>query len=218
MPQYTVDTGNNPLYFEASNADEARRSLALTLGENGIDNATLIGPSGQSWRIYHNHEQDGLNGWRSRDASGSVSRIFPVQTPHPGTLWAGGWQGIYKLSNGRYLNAFNSEQFEDGDFALVGAVYYDIYGSDGVIEDGGWYGYSEDMRWSDFLKFAELGSTPRLLAREGDAKYDDIVESIEEGTYGKSESPKPKCNSCKGASRSGRSNSPKKRKPAKRRG
>lgn len=215
MPRYTIDNGGTELFFDAPNADEARRRIARELGDNGIDRGTLIGPSGQSWQLYHTHNEDGLNGWRYRDSSGSANRVFPRQTPQPGTLWAGGWQGIYKLSNGRYLNAFDSEQFDDEDFALVGAVYYDIYGPDGQIDDGGWFGYSEDTKWSDFLAFASLGSTPRLLVRESDPKYTDILDDIENGTYGKSESPKSKCNSCKGKPASGRSNSPKKGKPSK---
>lgn len=190
MPEYTLDVFGERSMFIAKDADEARKRITRTLGNEGVDEATLIGPSGQMWSLWHTRNEDGLAGWRYKDASGATSRVYQHLNPRPGTLWAGKWQGIYDI-NGQYMIAFDSIQFDDNDFALVGAVYYTTYDENGEF-DGGWFGYNELTTWEDFLDF--VGVNPKdvhLIVRESDPRFDDIQEALEAGTY-KAASPKSK--------------------------
>ena len=192
MPQYILDVYGNKSFFDARDADEARKVIARKLGNEGVDEATIVGPSGQTWPIWHTHDEDGLAGWRYKDANGTVGKVYTNLAPRPGTLWAGGWHGIYDVK-GLYLVAFDSSQFEDEDFALVGAVYYTLYDDQGRDVDGGWFGYNELTTWQDFLDFAGLNPRDlRLIVNGSDSRYYDIEEAIENGTFAKSESPKPR--------------------------
>lgn len=190
MPEYTLDVFGNRSKFIAKDADEARKLITRTLGNEEVDEATLIGPSGQVWSLWHTRDEDGLAGWRYKDTSGATSRVYQHLNPKPGTLWAGKWQGIYDI-NGLYMVAFDSIQFDDNDFALVGAVYYTTYDENGEF-DGGWFGYNELTTWEDFLDF--VGVNPKdvhLIVKESDPRFDDIQEALEAGTY-KDASPKSK--------------------------
>ena len=190
MPKYTLESHRMSGEFEFPDAETARRGIAKVLGREGIDSGTVISSTGQRWTLEHDHRSDGLNGWMFSDGK-TRKRVYPKVIPRPGTLWAGGWQGIYDLGKGRMMNAFDSDQFEDEDFALVGAVYYAIY-EDGDEVDGGWFGYYEDTTWNDFLQFANLRN-PRLVVKESEPRYTEILDMIEDGEYNASmNSPKRK--------------------------
>lgn len=216
MPEYTLDVFGERSMFIAKDADDARKRITRTLGNEGIDEATLIGPSGQVWSLWHTRNEDGLAGWRYKDASGATSRVYQHLNPKPGTLWAGKWQGIYDI-NGLYMVAFDSIQFEDEDFALVGAVYYTLYDDKGHDVDGGWFGYNELTTWEDFLDFAGVNpKNVRLIVKESDPRFDDIQEALEAGTY-KAASPKSKSPKSKNRAVSANRRKPGKNTPGKRR-
>lgn len=215
MPTYTLELHGTKSMFDAKDADEARKLITRKLGNEGIDKATLIGPSGQVWPLWHTREEDGLVGWRYKDVTGATCQVYQHMNPKAGTLWAGNWQGIYDI-DGLYMIAFDSTQFDYGDFALVGAVYYTLYTEDGEF-DGGWFGYNELTTWEDFLDF--VGVDPKdvhLIVRESDPRFDDIQEALEAGTY-KAESPKSKGPKLKNRTTSANGRKPGKNTPGKRR-
>lgn len=190
MPTYTLEVYGTKSMFDAKNADEARKLITRKLGSESIDKATLIGPSGQVWPLWHTRKEDGLVGWRYKDVTGATCQVYPHMNPKAGTLWAGKWQGIYDIG-GLYMVAFDSIQFDDGDFALVGAVYYTLYNEDGEF-DGGWFGYDELATWEDFLDFVCVDPKDvHMVVKESDPRFDDIQEALEAGTY-KAASPKSK--------------------------
>ena len=180
MPRYVLTYNGNEESFTAKDADDARRKAADRLGrELSISDGTVTGPNGQSWELSHDTFLDGRNGWTYSGGN----RVFPTQRPRPGTLWNDDWAGIYELDDGTFLMADESEDFNDEDFALLGAVYYAIYDETGEV-DGGWYGYSEDATWKDFVGFvlmANHAKVGRCIRKASDGMY-GIVDMLEEGT------------------------------------
>ena len=184
MPTYALVYESVPdTEIQAKDADAARRTIADYMGVNGIREQAVRGPNGHVWRIFYDGFVEGRSGWRYTD--GKTTRpVFPALTPRPGTLWGDNWQGIYELSDGRFLMADNSEEFTDEDFAVVGAIYYSIYDESGEV-DGGWYGYDEDAKWSDFKRFVSRGNGPtigRCIWKGSVDGFYDVVDMLEDGS------------------------------------
>ncbi len=182
MTAYTLDTGREPGVIQAKDAADARRKAAEYMASNEVREADLVGPNGHVWRIFYEGFAEGKAGWMYSDGDGERN-VFPAQSARPGTLYADNWTGVYELDDGRFLMADESEEFTDEDFAVIGAVYYNIYDESGEV-DGGWYGYDEDATWKDFVKFVAAGNGPRIGRRIWDGGVDgfyNVVDILEEG-------------------------------------
>ena len=172
--------------IEARDAEDARRKAAYKLSYDlQQSEGDLVGPTGQTWTLFYDFDQNGMAGWRYSDANGDVFEVYPGLRPRAGSLGASyDWHGLYLMDTGEILMADDSEQFESEDFFLLGAVYYSIYDETGEV-DGGWFGYDERTMWRDFQDFvasANQGKVGRRVMSGDDDDFFEVISMLEDGT------------------------------------
>ena len=172
--------------IEARDADDARRKAAYKLSYDlQQSEGDLVGPTGQTWTLFYDFDQNGMAGWRYSDANGDIFEVYPGLRPRAGSLGASyDWHGLYLMDNGEILMADDSEQFESEDFFLLGAVYYSIYDETGEV-DGGWFGYDERTMWRDFQDFvasANQGKVGRRVMSGDDDDFFEVISMLDDGT------------------------------------
>ena len=172
--------------IEARDAEDARRKAAYKLSYDlQQSEGDLVGPTGQTWTLFYDFDQNGMAGWRYSDANGDIFEVYPGLRPRAGSLGASyDWHGLYLMDNGEILMADDSEQFESEDFFLLGAVYYSIYDETGEV-DGGWFGYDERTMWRDFQDFvasANQGKVGRRVMSGDDDDFFEVISMLEDGT------------------------------------
>ena len=172
--------------IEARDADDARRKAAYKLSYDlQQSEGDLVGPTGQTWTLFYDFDQNGMAGWRYSDANGDIFEVYPGLRPRAGSLGASyDWHGLYLMDNGEILMADDSEQFESEDFFLLGAVYYSIYDETGEV-DGGWFGYDERTMWRDFQDFvasANQGKVGRRVISGDDDDFFEVISMLDDGT------------------------------------
>lgn len=172
--------------IEARDAEDARRKAAYKLSYDlQQSEGDLVGPTGQTWTLFYDFDQNGMAGWRYSDANGDIFEVYPGLRPRAGSLGTSyDWHGLYLMDNGEILMADDSEQFESEDFFLLGAVYYSIYDETGEV-DGGWFGYDERTMWRDFQDFvasANQGKVGRRVMSGDDDDFFEVISMLEDGT------------------------------------
>ena len=172
--------------IEARDAEDARRKAAYKLSYDlQQSEGDLVGPTGQTWTLFYDFDQNGMAGWRYSDANGDIFEVYPGLRPRAGSLGASyDWHGLYLMDNGEILMADDSEQFESEDFFLLGAVYYSIYDETGEV-DGGWFGYDERTMWRDFQDFvasANQGKVGRRVMSGDDDDFFEVISMLDDGT------------------------------------
>lgn len=172
--------------IEARDAEDARRKAAYKLSYDlQQSEGDLVGPTGQTWTLFYDFDQNGMAGWRYSDANGDIFEVYPGLRPRAGSLGASyDWHGLYLMDTGEILMADDSEQFESEDFFLLGAVYYSIYDETGEV-DGGWFGYDERTMWRDFQDFvasANQGKVGRRVMSGDDDDFFEVISMLDDGT------------------------------------
>lgn len=184
MGTYILENEYTELPIDAKDAETARQQAVIELSGLGSDSGSLTGPNGQEWILAYEGFLQGLSGWTYCTESDPTPKRVYRSFPHPKNALADeDWTGIYELADGTFLMADVSENYNDEDFSVLGAVYYNIYDSEGEL-DGGWFGYDELGTWQDFEK--SIGAIKgrrivRCLKKGTDGGFDDILDLLEEG-------------------------------------
>lgn len=184
MGRYVLENEYTELPIDAKDAETARKLAVVELSNLESDSGTLTGPNGQVWILIYEGFLMGMSGWTYHTDSDPTPKKVYRSFPHPRNALADeDWVGVYELADGTFLVADVSENYNDEDFSVLGAIYYNIYDSEGEV-DGGWFGYDEFGTWQDFEK--SIGSIKnrrivRCLWKGSQEGFFQIVDMLEGG-------------------------------------
>ena len=184
MGRYVLKYYSTELPIDAKDAETARKMAVAKLSNVHSDSGRLTGPNGQVWILVYEGFLLGMSGWTYHTESDPTPKKVYRSLPHPRNALADeDWVGIYELADGTFLMADVSEDYNNEDFSVLGAVYYNIYDESGEV-DGGWFGYDEFGTWEDFVEFVRSAngrSIVRCVWKGSQEGFYQLVEMLEEG-------------------------------------
>ena len=186
MPTYVLTYGGGSAEIPASDAGEARAIACKELAYIGFfDKGRLSTADGKrSWDLWYdyNGSRGGIYDWMYSEGSWSAKHVQPCSRPKAGTLGAGGWQGLWLMTDGSIADAQWGDTDSETTLYAIGTVYGNVYGPDGGVDDDLFFPFDESDRMDDVECGALMGrGFDRLLIPADSPDYAGAVDMLDDG-------------------------------------